>query len=260
VTRIGDITQELERWAPLTWADSYDNVGLLWGEPARVVGGVLTTLDVTPAVLKEAQEVGANLIVAHHPLWFGQRTRLAWDAYSDRLIYQLIQADIAVYAIHTNIDQAVGGVSYELCRRLGLRPVGFLRSVGDGYGAGYIGEWAQPLAPADFFRHLRQVLNIPAIRFAPGPDKPIQRVAVCGGAGGFLLGDALQAGVDAYLTADLPYHRFFESDGRLWLVDIGHYESEHHISEALAHYLRQKFPSLPVFSTRLRTNPVHYWV
>jgi putative NIF3 family GTP cyclohydrolase 1 type 2 len=85
-------------------------------------------------------------------------------------------------------------------------------------------------------------------------------VAVCGGAGSFLLPQAIEAQVEAFLTADIPYHRFFEAQGRVWLVDIGHYESEWMIAGALADLLRQRFAHIPIFTTRLRTNPVHYWI
>ncbi|MCX7606767.1 MAG: Nif3-like dinuclear metal center hexameric protein [Bacteroidia bacterium] len=254
------ITQVLEEWAPPQWADSYDNVGLLWGDPTRSIQGVLTTLDVTPAVLQEAKAVGADLIIAHHPIWFGSRTRLRWDTYADKLIYQLIQADVSVYAIHTNADQASMGVNHALCRLLQLHPIRFLREEDSHHGAGYIGELPQPLSPVEFFRHLQSALQVPILRFSKGPERPILRVAVCGGAGSFLLPEALAGEVEAFLTADIPYHRFFEAEGRLWLVDIGHYESEQMIGEVLAEVLRRHFPTLPIFATRVRTNPVHYWV
>lgn len=258
--RIADIVQVLEKWAPPQYAESYDTAGLLWGGPQQPVQGVLTTLDITPAIVQEAREVGATLLVAHHPIWFGPKTRLQWEVYADRLILQLIQAGLAVYAMHTNLDQVPEGVNFHLCKALGLQPVGFLRPVGPGYGAGYIGEWNQPLEPSRFLAHVKQALGAQSLRFTSGPETPIRRVAVCGGAGSFLLSEALAAGVEAFVTADVPYHRFLEAQERLWLVDVGHYESEHRIAEVMAAYLRAHFPDLPVFSTRICTNPVHYWI
>ncbi len=258
--RLADVVQVLERWAPPSYAESYDTVGLLWGAPHQPVEGVLTTLDITPAVLQEAREVGATLLVTHHPIWFGPKTRLQWEAYADRLILELIQAGLAVYAMHTNLDQVPEGVNFHLCKALGLRPVEFLRPGVPGQGAGYIGEWNQPLEPGRFLAHVKQALGAQSLRFSRGPDKPIRRVAVCGGAGSFLLPDALAAGVEAFITADVPYHRFFEAEERLWLVDVGHYESEHQIAEAMATYLRSHFPDLPVFSTRICTNPIQHWI
>ncbi|GIV22914.1 MAG: GTP cyclohydrolase 1 type 2 [Bacteroidia bacterium] len=260
MTRIRDVIAAVEAWAPPQWADSYDTVGLLWGDPERPVQGILTTLDVTPELIEEAQAVGANLILAHHPIWFGPRTRLVWDTFADRVIYRGIQADIAVYAVHTNADKSPEGVNFVLCRHLNLRPVRVLQTEGPGYGGGYVGEWAHPLEPPDFLRFLQKRLDIPSLRFTPGPDRPISRVAVCGGAGSFLLPQAIEAQVEAFLTADIPYHRFFEAQGRVWLVDIGHYESEWMIAGALADLLRQRFAHIPIFTTRLRTNPVHYWI
>lgn len=254
-----EILQRLEAWAPPHWAESYDTVGLLWGDPYQPVSAILTTLDITPAILEEAQQLGANLIVSHHPIWFGNKTRLNWDTFSDRLIHRLIQAGIAVYAMHTNLDHAQDGVSYVLCQALGVEPQRFLQSQGE-YGAGYIGMAPFPIPPEDFLRHLQKTLRVPFLRYAPGHQRAIQRIAVCGGAGSFLLSAAIQAGADAFLTADIPYHRFFEADGRLWLVDIGHYESEIWISDQLARYLKRHFPSLPIYSTRIHTNPIQYWV
>lgn len=257
---LADLIRKLEAWAPPSWAESYDTVGLLWGEPTRPVSGVLTTLDITPSIVEEAQALGANLIVAHHPIWFGQKQRLSWEAFADRLIYELIKADIAVYAMHTNLDQAREGVSFALCRALDLAPEGFLQSNTGEYGTGYIGRGLYPLPIEDFFSHLKQKLSIPVLRYARGHQTSIQRVAVCGGAGSFLLPEALKAEVDAFLTADIPYHRFFEAQGRLWLIDIGHYESEVWIADQIANYLRKEFPTLSIFSTRLRTNPIEYWI
>ncbi|MCS6790002.1 MAG: Nif3-like dinuclear metal center hexameric protein [Bacteroidia bacterium] len=258
--RLREVITALEAWAPPQWADSYDNVGLLWGDPDMPLSGVLTTLDITSAVLEEARSLHANLIVSHHPLWFGEKNRLHWGLPADRLTYLLIQAGISVYAIHTNIDQAPDGVSYVLCKVLDLRPVGFLRTNGGTHGAGYIGEYPQPLEAEAFLRHLQKKLELPAIRYTAGSQPTIRRVGVCGGAGSFLLPEALHAGVDAFLTADIPYHRFFEAEGRIWLADIGHYESERWIAQIFADFLHQKFPFLPVFTTRIRTSPIQHWI
>lgn len=260
MTRIHEVVHALEKWAPPDWAESYDNVGLLWGDPNHSVSGVLTALDLTPAVLQEAQEVGANLVIVHHPPWFGQRTRLVWDSFADRVIYEAIRANIAVYAAHTNADHAPDGVSHALCQELGLRPVRFLREVAPTHGAGYVGEWAQPVDPASLVQRLREVFGLPALRLAPGPDAPIYRVAVCGGAGSFLLPEAMASGAQAFLTADIPYHRFFEAQGRLWLIDIGHYESERAIVRVWADLIRRQFPNLATFASHIRTNPVQYWI
>lgn len=254
-----EVIEVLEQWAPPHRAETYDTVGLLWGDPARPVSGILTTLDVTAELLREAQAVGADLIIAHHPIWFGQKSRLVWDSFADRVIYEFIRADVSVYAMHTNLDYVRDGVSHALCLALGLQPEGFLRAETD-HGAGYIGVGPTALPVEDFLRHVQKALSIPALRYVRGPQQRIQRVAVCGGAGSFLLPEARRASVDAFLTADIPYHRFFEAQGHLWLVDIGHYESEVWIADRIADYLRQHFPSLPVFSTRIRTNPIEYWI
>jgi len=255
---IGEVVAFLDGWAPPAWAESYDNVGLLWGDARASVRGVLTTLDLTPAVHQEAREVGANLILVHHPIWFGNRTRLDHGSYADRLIYQLIRDDIAVYAAHTNADQARDGVSYALCEALGLRPLGFLKAVSDQHGMGYIGEWQTEMPVEHFWAHVRQRLELPVVRHSRGRSAGVRRVAVCGGAGSFLLPEAIHAGVEAFLTADIPYHRFFEAEGQVWLGDIGHFESERFIARVFAERLKAAFPQLPVYISRIRTNPIHY--
>jgi len=255
---IGEVTAFLDAWAPPTWAESYDNVGLLWGDARVRVQGILTTLDLTAAVHQEALEVGANLIVVHHPIWFGTRTRLDYGSYADRLIYRLIRDDIAVYAAHTNADQARDGVSYALCEALGLRPVGFLRAVSEQHGMGYIGEWQAEMPVEHFWAHVRQRLEVPVVRHSQGRSRGIRRVAVCGGAGSFLLPEAIQAGVEAFLTADIPYHRFFEAEGQVWLGDVGHFESERFIARVFAERLKAAFPQVPIYISRIRTNPIYY--
>jgi len=258
MSTIGAVAAVLDAWAPPAWAESYDNVGLLWGDARAPVRAVLTALDITPAVHQEAREVGANLIVAHHPIWFGHRTRLDFEAYADRLIYQLIRDDIAVYAAHTNADQARDGVSYALCEALGLRPLGFVRSVSEAHGIGYFGEWQEAMALEHFWAYLRDRLQVPVLRYSQGASAHIRRVAVCGGAGSFLLPEVIRAGVDAFLTADIPYHRFFEAEGRVWLVDIGHFESERFVAKTFAQRIKSAFPDLSVYVSRIRTNPIHY--
>ncbi|MCS7163333.1 MAG: Nif3-like dinuclear metal center hexameric protein [Bacteroidia bacterium] len=254
------MTAALEEWVPLHWAEPYDNVGLLWGNPAMPLQGVLTTLDITPAVVQEARQVGANLIVAHHPLWFGQRLRLNWTSPTDRLIYELIQANIAVYALHTNLDSAPAGLNWALCKALGLMPIAPLQSHPDGHGMGYLGRMEPPMAPEAFFPYLQQRLDLPAIRFVRGKADTFQHIAVCGGAGASLLAQALAAGADIFLTADIPYHRFLEAQGQIWLADIGHYESERLVSHLIADFLHAKFPDLPIFASRMKTTPIEYWV
>ncbi|MCX8111981.1 MAG: Nif3-like dinuclear metal center hexameric protein [Bacteroidia bacterium] len=260
MTQIREVIRQLEAWAPPDWAESYDTVGLLWGEPDRSVSAILTALDISPAILQEAQALSANLVITHHPIWFGQKQRLLWDSFADRMIYDFIRAEVAVYAMHTNLDHAKEGVSFVLCRALGLKPESFLKNEGGDHGAGYVGVGPTALPVEDFLKHVQQTLGIPALRYARGPQTSIQRVAVCGGAGSFLLPEALKMGVDAFLTADIPYHRFFEAQGRLWLIDIGHYESEVRIADHIAAYLQQSFPTLPIFSTRIRTSPIEYWI
>jgi dinuclear metal center YbgI/SA1388 family protein len=129
-------------------------------------------------------------------------------------------------------------------------------------GAGMIGELPNPLTPADFLAHLRHALHLPLIKHTdpPADGRLISRVALCGGAGAFLIANALGAGADAYVTGDLKYHEYFDADGRLLLCDVGHYESEVATGALLLAALQREFPTFAARLTDVITNPVRYAV
>ncbi len=129
-------------------------------------------------------------------------------------------------------------------------------------GAGMVGTLPEPLAPDAFLHHLKSVLHLPLIKHTapPADGRPIQRVAICGGAGSFLIRPAISAGADAFVTGDLKYHEYFEADGRLLLCDVGHYESEVATGELLGMALQREFPTFAVLLTDIVTNPVRYFV
>ncbi|MDX1906769.1 MAG: Nif3-like dinuclear metal center hexameric protein [Bacteroidia bacterium] len=259
---IQDIADALEAWAPIPLAETYDNVGLLVGSPTREVSRVLLTLDVTEAVVAEAADMGCNLIIAHHPIWFTPRKRLTDDSYVSRTIMAAIRADIALYAAHTNLDNVHTGVNARIATRLGLTSPSILRSApgSDGTtGAGMIG-WLPESLPADTFLNLvKTTFGCQGIRYAPGTSGMIHQVAVCGGAGSFLIPDALRRGADAFVTADITYHKFFDAEGQMLLMDIGHYESEQFTGELILSYLSEKFPNFALHLSSIYTNPVRYW-
>lgn len=129
-------------------------------------------------------------------------------------------------------------------------------------GAGMVGELPEPLAPAAFLAHLKAALHLPLIKHTapPADGRLIRRVALCGGAGAFLIGAARGAGADAFVTGDLKYHEYFQADGRLLLCDVGHYESEVATSELLRVALQREFPTFAAQLTEVVTNPVRYFV
>lgn len=362
---IHHITSHLESIAPLSLQEEYDNAGLLTGQYQDECTGVICALDVTEDVVDEAIQKKCNLIVAHHPVIFKGLKKLNGNGLVERVIIKAVRHGIAIYAIHTNLDNVESGVNERIAERLGLRQTkvlapltGSIRKlftfvphahadqvrqalfnaggghighysscsfnsegtgtflgaeetnpfVGEpgklhrepetriemvfpawlegrilealrashpyeevafdivplsnslpGVGSGMVGELPEPLSETDFLRLLKEKFGTPAIRHSALTGRAISRVAICGGAGSFLIPKALSSGAQAFVTADLKYHEFFSADGNLLLADIGHFESEQYTIDLLAEGLQKKFPTFAVLKTEVKTNPVHYF-
>jgi|LauGreDrversion4_2_1035121.scaffolds.fasta_scaffold01174_4 dinuclear metal center YbgI/SA1388 family protein len=362
--KIVDIIKVLEAWAPPALQESYDNVGLLTGDRSDRCTGVLCCLDVTEQVIDEALQKGCNLVVAHHPLIFRGIKKLSGGTGVERALIKAIKNELAIYAIHTNLDNVLSGVNGKIASLLSLQrsrvllpkettlrklvtyvPLQHTEPVrqalfdagagqignysecsfsvaGEGtftpgaaarpfvgangqrhqekenrlevlfpvylqgallealrkahpyeevayellpldnanqtLGAGLIGELAEPVEEAVFLAQLANRFGARQVRHSPLLGRPIRRVALCGGAGSFLIPNALSAGADLFITADLKYHDFFLADGRMILVDIGHFESEQFTIELLADHLAEKFHNFAVLKTSINTNPVNY--
>lgn len=366
MSKIKEITSFLETIAPLPYQESYDNAGLIVGNPTQEVTGVLVTLDATEAVVEEALAKGCNLIVAHHPIVFKGLKKFNGNNYVERTVIKAIKNDVAIYATHTNLDHVVGGVNFMIAERLGLQnpsilapknnllmklvcfvPTDATQQVADALyeagvgqignydhcsfrvegtgtfrpnelanphighsgqdetvsehrlevifpshleskviatlkkahpyeevahyltllqnqnqevGAGAVGTLPEALSSDDFLRYLKQKMQLKIIRHTAFVKNTIQKVAVCGGAGGFLLRDAIQAGADVFITADYKYHEFFDADSRILICDIGHYESEVFTKELLYRYLSKKFTNFATILSETNTNPVFYHI
>ena len=256
---VAEIAALLEQLAPPDLAEDYDNVGILLGEAEREVRGVLLCLDITPEVLEEAVARSCNLVVSHHPIWFRSRKHLRGDDFVSTQLLYAVRNDLTIYACHTNLDNIRAGVNRTIVDRLGLRDVRILapREGDANTGSGMIGELPEPGSVPDFLKTLKNVFGCEGIRYSMTENKKIRRVAVCGGAGSFLLEHALDQGADAFVTSDVTYHHFFEPQGRLLFVDIGHYESEQFTPEVLRGALEGV--SVPVLISRVNTNPVRYF-
>lgn len=263
VLTIGDVARQLESWAPPQYAESYDNVGLLVGSHHEPLTGILVNLDMTEEVVEEAINKGCNLIVAHHPIWFGSRKKLVEEDYVSRTLIKAIRNNINLYAIHTNLDNVRHGVNLRMAETLGLINPQILSPKKEDrpdIGAGMIGELAEAMKPADFMAHVARKFHCGGIRYA-GPDEnhPIKRVAICGGAGSFLITTAMAAGADAFVTGDITYHKYFDQEDKMLLMDIGHYESEQFTSQLIRSYLSEKFSTFAVHLSATYTNPVRYY-
>ncbi len=369
---VRDIATALEAWAPLASKLDYDNVGLQIGYPERHVEKVLVAVDLTPPVIDEAVEIGAEMIITHHPLFFNAQKRLVGGDPIGELALRMAEGCIAYYTIHTNLDVAHGGVSFGLAERLGLSDIRFLspaegtlvklvvfvpeahseavRLAMAGVGAGRIGEYEgcsfetkgtgrfrpgpdanptvgnasgiseaveevrlevevmrwdldrvlgamrsqhpyeevaydvfpmeksasrigsgaigtlpTPVLLEDFLLTVSERLDADAIRYSGNPRHRIQTVAVCGGSGSSLIGRAIAEGAEAFVTADITYHRFFEAmkpDGvhRIALIDPGHYETEAHSEQQIVDYLTPRFPSVSFRRTQVRTSGMRTFV
>ncbi|MFT4032544.1 MAG: Nif3-like dinuclear metal center hexameric protein [Siphonobacter sp.] len=363
---IQEITTFLEQLAPLDYQESYDNAGLIVGNPQNEITQILVSLDCTEEVVQEAMDRSCNLIVAHHPIVFKGLKKLNGKNYVERTVLKAIKNDIAIYATHTNLDNVKGGVNWKIAERLGLENLKILaprkqllrklttfvplehtqavlqalyqagagqigaykncsfRTLGTGtftptevanpyigvvneseevpeerievifpsaiealvlralrqahpyeevayylhqlendqqeVGAGAIGTLSEPLSETGWLAYLKDKMQLNVIRHTPLRNKMIKTVAVCGGAGSFLLSDAKRQQADAFVTADFKYHEFFDAEGRLIICDIGHFESEVFTKDLLCDTLTQKFCNFATLLSKTDTNPVHYYV
>ena len=261
--QVKEIVAFLENIAPLSLQEPYDNCGLLTGSPNNDCTGVLCTLDATEAVILEAVAKGCNVVVAHHPIIFSGLKKLSGTTYVEKALLAAIKHDIAMYAIHTNLDNVIGGVNGKIAQKIGLSQLEILDpkpGAGKGIGAGMIGHLSAPVTEADFLQNLAHIFKISTIKHSPFLGKKLQKIAICGGSGAFLTQKALEMGVDAFVTSDLKYHDYFDANDALLLVDIGHFESEQYTVELLVELLQPKFPTFAVLKSDTKTNPVGYFM
>jgi dinuclear metal center YbgI/SA1388 family protein len=363
---IRQITQTLESFAPLAYQESYDNAGLLTGSAQWECKGVICTLDATIEVLQEAKQAGVNLVVAHHPILFKGITKITGKNYVEEALIYAIKNDIAIYAIHTNLDNVWGGVNTVIAQKIGLTqckilqpktsiltklvtfvPTAQLSAVQEALfaaGAGNIGEYSEtsfsaggigtfrgsenstptigtpgvreqveetrievilpsyleqkivealklahpyeevaydliplnnhnqqvgsgmigqlpsPMEEKAFLTHLSTQFDLKLVKHTPFLGKTVQKIALCGGAGSFLIKDAIAAGADVFVSADIKYHEFFDANNQLVVADIGHWESEQYTIDLLFSLITSKFPNFAVLKTAVQTNPVRYFL
>ncbi|AUY51991.1 Nif3-like dinuclear metal center hexameric protein [Streptomyces sp. CB01881] len=232
--KLSEVIAALEEVYPPQWAESWDAVGLVCGDPQAEVGRVLFAVDPVQAVVDEAVEWGADLVVTHHPLYLRGTTSVAATTFKGRVVHTLIQSGIALHVAHTNADHADPGVSDALAEAVGVRVTGPL--VPDPTdplgrrGAGRIGLLEPPLTLSVFAAQVARGLPATAagVRVSGDPNRLISRVAVCGGSGDSMFAEVRAAGVDAYLTADLRHHPASEAAeaAPVALVDAAHWATE----------------------------------
>ena len=269
--KIYQVVDALEHYAPLPLQEGYDNAGLQVGLTEAVeVSGALLCLDVTEDVVDEAIRKGCNLIVSHHPLIFRKLARISDENYVQRTVRKAIKNDIAIVSMHTNMDAAKGGVNFKIAEKLGLRNLRFFGGEKeiDGVkgGEGVIGEitdetdtlHADGIAADDLVLMLRERFQAECVQCNQLLRRPIRKVALCGGAGSFLLDAAIAAGADAFITGEMHYHEFFGHEQEIQICVIGHYQSEQFTSEIFRSIITENCPGVKCEISEINTNPIIY--
>ena len=256
---VREIEQALFELAPREGAMDWDNVGHLLGDPDSQVSRVLVALDITEDVADEALAHGCELIVAHHPVmncrWLPVQS-VRSDTPQGHLLLKLLRNGVSAICMHTNLDVAWGGVNDILAEKLKLVDPGPLCD----NGLGRVGRLEESMDLADFVRFVSRSLGCNGVRYA-GAGKPVCRVAVGGGACGDFEDDAIRAGCDTFVTADLSYHQFLDAKGKgINLIDAGHFPTEDPVCEKLVQYVSDRFQELAVTKSTSHREVIQYYV
>lgn len=363
--KVAEIIQILEKNSPTDFQEGYDNCGLITGNALWDCTGAICTLDATEDVILESKEKGCNLVITHHPIVFRGLKKFSSDTYVEKALIAAIKNDIAIYAIHTNLDNVIGGVNDMIAEKLGLinrrillpkrnllmklftyvpekfeervkqalfnagggnignysecsftgegmgtfkasnKTHPFIGEIGEQnhqkelkievvfpaylqnnivnalksahpyeevaydlvelansfsqVGSGLIGELPNPINEKEFLVKIKNAFDLDAIKHTNLLCRDVSKVALCGGAGSFLIGNAIAAGADFFITADVKYHEFFDAQKKLVIADIGHWESEQFTPDLLIRVLKSNFPTFAVLKSEVLTNPVHYF-
>lgn len=289
--KLKEIKSFLEGMAPLAVQESWDNSGLQIGCSDKDIHKVMVCLDLTEAVLDEAEAIGADLVISHHPLIFKGLKSISGSTYQERCVRKAILSDIAVYSAHTSLDNILGGVNHRIASLLGLSSLRWLDSgesaegcdekcggaaegkcggateekcggadaVARASGSGLIGELKEPVAAAEFLHTVKTIFDVKALKHSPlSSTTTIRSVALCGGAGAFLLPQAVAKGADCFISGEFHYHDYFDP-GTL-LIELGHYESEQFTQDLLKESLERTFPELEIVKTSVNTNPQEWLI
>ena len=260
--KIRDVVGVIEEFAPLSLQASYDNSGLIVGRLDDEVHKALLAVDVTEEVMDEAEREGCDIIITHHPIIFSPLKRLNSATYVERCVERAIRRGIALYASHTNLDSTREGMSWRLGRMIGLENMSVLepQTGNPDVGFGVVGELSVEEAAVSFMRRVAGVLDVKAVRHSdiPAVCASVRRVAICTGSGHSLIGDALAAGAEVYITGDLKYNDFMLGENRMILMDIGHFESEFCAINILDDVISKKLCNFAVRKSLCSRSPINY--
>ena len=255
--KIKQVLSALERFAPLPLQESWDNAGLQLGLTEAEVSGALLCLDVNEAIIDEAIRKGCNLIVSHHPLLFRGLKQISGADYVQRCVIKAIKHDIVIISMHTNMDNAQGGVSFKIAERLGA-PV-LNDSVAETEKVPLVlAELPTPMDARAFIELVKTQFDVQCAQCNALLQRPIKKVAICGGAGDFLLPDAISQGADAFITGEMHYHQYFGTEQQIQICVIGHYQSEQFTSEIFRDIIQKECPGVKTCIAETNTNPIVY--
>lgn len=261
---IQSVIEIIEQAAPKGWQETWDNSGLqVGGVPGdRECTGMLVTLDPTEDSVREAVAMGANLIVSHHPLIFSGLKTISDDNATGRIVIEAIRHSITIYSAHTNMDSAPTGVNRRLADLLGLKQVKPLVPSEDDpeVGLGAVGELEEAVRAEDFLKRISEVTGNPCLKHSEIATETVRRVALLGGSGAGFIPEAIREAADLYLTADLKYHDFQRGEGKITLVDGGHYETEVQVLDAFCELISKKIANFAVRRQEKISNPVRYFL
>ena len=256
---VDDIAAVLERLAPTTLAEEWDNVGLLVGDRAANVERLMTCLTLTPDSTAEAVERMVDLVVTHHPLPFRPVKRLTTDSVEGAMLWRLARAGVAVYSPHTAFDSAAGGINRQLAEGLGLTAIRPLLPTTEQpeLGAGRIAEPPAPMKVDQLVAAAKSLLELQTIRVVAQADQSVTRVALACGSGGSFLDSAVDAGCDALVTGEATFHGCLAAQARgVALLLLGHYASERFAVESLANQLARELPTIETWSSTSEHDPI----
>ena len=275
--KIKEIIDALEIFAPLPLQDGFDNAGMQVGLTDVKATGALLCLDVTEDVVEEAINQGINLIISHHPLMFKGYKSITGKDYTERCIMNAIKNEITIYSMHTNLDNAPNGVNYKIAEKIGLKnvkvldPKEYMQQESSNNteenskpsewlmaGSGAIGELEEPMTETEFLKHVKKTFEAGCVKHTKLTGRLISKVAICGGAGAFLMEKAVKEYADAFVTGEIKYHDYFYYEDKILATEIGHYESEQYTKDIIQDFLNRKFPSLRTEQTKINTNPIKY--
>lgn len=253
MTKIREIYDYINEIAPFDTALSFDNVGLLVGDYDINVSKVLLSLDITKSVCKEAKNLGANLIISHHPIIFKPLKNIEFGS----VVASLIKNNISAICAHTNLDIAKNGVNFQLARKLGLLDLSVL-AFEENNPLGLLGYMENEMSAKDFAEHVKEKLGCSGLRYTKTNDR-IKKVAVCSGSGGSFIESAYEKSADAFVTGEIKHSDILKANELgISIVDAGHYKSENVIIEPLKNMLSEKFLNIPFFTSEIFSDTVNY--